>query len=84
MIDAIKEELQWKIDWENETLTEGSEAPQIFCYSRLIFKPSERNSEQSPLEKANISLAVANTGTEALSAYLAETIDKSQKAIIEE
>ena len=79
LIDAIKEELKWKFDWENETLTEDSEAPQIICYSRLTFKPKD-DSGQSP----KISLAVANTGTEALSAYLAETIDKSQKAIIEE
>ncbi|MEC4813866.1 MAG: hypothetical protein SAK29_11430, partial [Scytonema sp. PMC 1069.18] len=87
-IDAIKEELKWKFDWENETFTPDSEAPQIICYSRLTFKPPESNSGKSPLEKANISLAVANTGTEALSAYLAETLDttsnKSQKAIIEE
>ncbi len=39
---------------------------------------------QPPLETANIRLAVANTGTEALSAYLAETIEPSQKAAIEE
>ncbi|MGK7896537.1 MAG: hypothetical protein AB4372_23685, partial [Xenococcus sp. (in: cyanobacteria)] len=84
LIDAIKEELQWKIDWGNETFTLDSEAPQIICYSRLTFKPSTSNSEQSPLETTNISLVIANTGTEALSAYLAETIDKSQKAIIEE
>ncbi len=80
-LDAIEEELQWKFDWENETFTGDSEAPQIVCYSRLIFK---NNSEQLPLETANIKLAVANTGTEALSAYLAETIDESQKAIVEE
>ena len=39
-LDAIKEELKWKFDWENETFTQDSEAPQIICYSRLIFKPS--------------------------------------------
>ncbi|WP_413167901.1 hypothetical protein ACL6C3_14460 [Capilliphycus salinus ALCB114379] len=83
-INAIKEEFKWKLDWGNETFTADSEAPQIICYSRLTFKPPEGYSGQPPLEKANISLAVANTGTEALSAYLAETIDKSKKAIIEE
>ncbi|MBT9314057.1 hypothetical protein [Leptothoe spongobia] len=83
-MDAIKEEFKWKFNWDNEAFTADSEAPQIICYSRLTFRPSEHDLERSSLEKANISLAVANTGTEALSAYLAETIDKSQKAIIEE
>ncbi|MDJ0719697.1 MAG: hypothetical protein QNJ54_36655 [Prochloraceae cyanobacterium] len=81
LIDAIQEEFKWKIDLENEILTGDSEVPQIVCYSRLTFNV---NSIKQPLEQANISLVVANTGTEALSAYLAETIDPSQKAIAEE
>ena len=83
-IDAIEEEFKWKFD----NIDNFDEFPEIICYSRLKFSPSQSNSGQSPLEspleKANIKLAVANTGTEALSAYLAETIDKSKKAIIEE
>lgn len=82
-VEAIKAESKWKFNWEDETFS-TDEAPQIICHSRLTFKPSTSDSGQAPLEKANISLTVANTGTEALSAYLAETIDKSQKAIIEE
>ncbi|MBD2357421.1 hypothetical protein H6G41_22845 [Tolypothrix sp. FACHB-123] len=73
----IKKELEWQ-----ETLNQNSCISQIICFSRLTFNTNYNNI--SLVEKANISLAVANTGTQALSAYLAETIDKSQKSIIEE
>ncbi len=80
IIRAIKEDLQWK----GVTLEHSDVVPQIICYARLTFKPPANYQGQPPLETANITLAVANTGTEALSAYLAETLDQSQKAIIEE
>ena len=78
---AIKEELKWG----NFTLTQINEAPQIICHSRLTI--SEDRLENFPLETSKIKLAVASTGTEALSAYLAETLadkDKLKKNIIEE
>ena len=83
-MDAIQEEFKWKFEWGDERFTQKSEAPQILCYARLTFQPPEDYSGQPPLETANVRLAVANTGTEALSAYLADTIDQSQKAVIEE
>lgn len=84
LTNSIQEEFKWKFEWGNETFTQDSEAPQILCYARLTFQPPEDYSGQPPLETANIRLAVANTGTEALSAYLADTIEPSQKAVIEE
>ena len=84
LMNSIQEEFKWKFEWGNETFTQDSEPPQILCYARLTFQPPEDYSGQPPLETANIRLAVANTGTEALSAYLADTIDPSQKAVIEE
>ena len=86
VMNSIKDEFQWKFEWGDETFSQASEAPQILCYARLIFQPPEDYSGQPPAETANVRLAVANTGTEALSAYLAETItiDQSQKAVIEE
>ncbi|EKU96513.1 hypothetical protein Lepto7375DRAFT_0518 [Leptolyngbya sp. PCC 7375] len=84
VMDAIKEEFKWQFEWTDETFAQNSEAPQILCYARLTFQPPADYSGQPPSETANIRLAVANTGTEALSAYLADTIDKSQKAVIEE
>lgn len=84
LMNSLQEELKWKFEWGDERFTQRSEAPQILCYARLTFQPPEDYSGQPPLETANIRLAVANTGTEALSAYLADTIDQSQKAVIEE
>lgn len=84
LMNSIQEEFKWKFEWGNETFTQDSDPPQIICYARLTFQPPEDYSGQPPLETANIRLAVANTGTEALSAYLADTIDPSQKAVIEE
>ncbi|MBE9137938.1 hypothetical protein IQ254_12165 [Nodosilinea sp. LEGE 07088] len=84
LMNSVQEEFKWKFEWENETFPQNTEAPQILCYARLTFQPPADYSGQPPLETANIRLAVANTGTEALSAYLADTIDKPQKAVIEE
>lgn len=77
-IDEIKKELTWQ-----ETLNQDSFTPQVVCFSRLTFNPKD-TTEPSLAETVNIKLAVANTGTEALSAYLAEIINPSQKAIVEE
>ncbi|MEM8715572.1 MAG: hypothetical protein AAGE92_07305, partial [Cyanobacteria bacterium P01_G01_bin.4] len=84
LMNNLQEELKWKFEWGDERFNPNSEAPQILCHSRLTFQPPEDYSGQPPLETANIRLAVANTGTEALSAYLADTIGQSQKAVIEE
>lgn len=84
LMNSLQEEFKWEFQWGDESLNPTSEAPQVVCYSRLTFQPPKDYSGQPPLETANIRLAVANTGTEALSACLAETIDQSQKAAIEE
>ncbi|MEG4144671.1 hypothetical protein [Microcoleus sp. Pol12B5] len=81
-INAVKPQLEWTGDNFNQ----DSKTLQIICYSRLTFSSPIT---QNPIDdKVHIQLAVANTGTEALSAYLAETLDKSQnksqKVIIEE
>jgi hypothetical protein len=77
-INAVKQEL----NWVDNTFNTDSKTPQIICYSRLMFNSS--NSQGKIQEKTDIKLAVANTGTEALSAYLAQTLDQSEKYIIEE
>ena len=84
LMNNLQEELKWKFEWGDERFNQNSEAPQLLCYARLTFQPPEDYSGQPALETANIRLAVANTGTEALSAYLADTIELSQKAVIEE
>ena len=75
-INALKEAFAWQKDLRADSVT-----PQIVCFSRLTFTNA---SGKPPSETTKISLTVANTGTEALSAYLAETINPSQKEIVEE
>ncbi|MDJ0510205.1 MAG: hypothetical protein QNJ64_13260 [Crocosphaera sp.] len=80
LLEVIKDELQWK----GVIFDDNGQSPDIICYSRLIFNPPPDYQGQAPLTPADITLAVGNTGTEALSAYLAQTINPSQKGIIEE
>lgn len=77
---ALEKTLQWTM-----TLSPGQEFPeQILCYARLTFN-LPAGSPGSPAEsEPAITLAVGNTGTEALSAYLASKVDSTQKAAIED
>lgn len=78
LLKAIEEQLKWTIVPPiPEQLPE-----QMLCYARLTFKANG-----SPTENQNdtpITITVGNTGTEALSAYLATKIDNNNKSIIEE
>jgi len=77
-LEAIKAEFQW-------TFTTGSDETfpeRMLCYAQLTFAPEDHpdNSDKN----AKVEIAVGNTGTEALSAYLAEKTDSTHKSIIEE
>lgn len=78
--DAAKDSLKWVV-----TLGEAQEFPdQLLCYARLTFAPSGNSIENPVFANPNTSITVANTGAEALSAYLAETIDSANKTTIED
>jgi hypothetical protein len=77
LIKAIQEELRWSIPDQDTQLPQ-----QMLCYARLKFATTINiiNSD----EKASVDVAVGNTGTEALSAYLGEKIDYNYQSIIED
>lgn len=73
---ALKQIARW--DFELEA---GVTAPeQMLCYARLTFAPSH----EAILINTPISIAVGNSGAEALAAYLADAIDRDHKDDLEE
>ena len=54
---------------------------QMVCYGRITFD-SEQNSQS--LRHASVKVAVGNTGTEALSAYLGNIVGGDRKSIVED
>jgi hypothetical protein len=77
---AVEQTFQWTV-----TLSPGQEFPeQMLCYARLAFNLPGGSTGNPAESDATITLAVGNTGTEALSAYLAKNIDSTQKAVIED
>jgi hypothetical protein len=75
LIKAIQEELKWAVAVES-----NEQIPQkILCYARLKFA-SPTNTER----EISVEVAVGNTVTEALSAYLGQKIDNNSQSIIED
>ncbi len=77
--------MQTHFKWTT-TVPSGQDFPQLFaCYAQLKFDPPKgaTASQNAVLDKP-ITVSVGNTGTEALSAYLAQTIDPDQRPVIEE
>jgi hypothetical protein len=75
LIKAIQEELKWAV-----AVKSNKQIPQrMLCYARLKFA-SPTNTEK----EISVEVAVGNTGTEALSAYLGQKIDNNSQSIIED
>jgi len=66
----------------NQVISRAQLPEQMLCYARLKFAPQKYidNSNRA----ASVEVAVGNTGTEALSAYLGQKIDRDYKPIIED
>lgn len=78
LLDAIQNEFEWTLE-----ISDDQEFPEeMLCYARIGFAP-EANPENSYKDSAT-TIAVGNTSTEALSAYLAREIDPDYKPIIED
>lgn len=75
ILEAIQKNLKWAI-------VDTRLPDQMLCYARLTFAPQKKidNSNRA----ASVEVAVGNTGTEALSAYLGQKIDRNYKPIIED
>jgi len=77
ILAAIKEELKW-------TTPDSAVPEQMLCYARLTFKPSSESTKNPAHSDPNTTISVDNTGTEALSAYLANHINSNKQSIIED
>ena len=90
-LDAIQQRFKWKIvepsmPTSSSTSPDKSHPEQILCYSRLILEEASAHDRFDPSTASkNLEVVVANTGTEALSAYLsnAMTEDRSEQKQIE-
>ncbi|MBK9711339.1 MAG: hypothetical protein IPO81_08420 [Kouleothrix sp.] len=79
LAQAIQQALGWAV-----TLAPGQEYPeQMLCYARMTFDLAGAVNELPDVD-ARTAIAVGNTGTEALAAYLASAVDSGQKLTIEE
>jgi hypothetical protein len=78
----IREAVEGALGWTVE-LAEGDSFPELLvCYASLTFEPKARADGD---DKASAeAVAVANTSTEALSAYLAGRVDPERKAEVED
>ncbi len=79
-IAALQNNLQWQL-----TLAAGQEFPrQMVCCARLYFNPQADYLNNPAKLAAHLTVTVGNTGTEALSAYLAAQIDSARKDVLED
>ena len=80
--DQLQEDFLDRFQWQFDLGTDQDWPTRTICYGKLKFdnglqeNPAARNPE--------VSLALGNTGTEALSAYLAQEIDSANKVKVEE
>lgn len=75
----IKEAVETSLGW-TVALADGEEFPeQMLCYARLTFAPGDESAEE-----VCTGMALANTGAEALSSYLAQAVDAENKAEVED
>ena len=73
-LDFLKAEFKWDI-YRGPGKISFDEL-HFICYARIGFEPSNDGLEQTN-QTSSIAISVGNTGTEALSAYLAQKIDKA-------
>jgi hypothetical protein len=77
IVNAVKEEFTW------QTTVDPADKPDgMICYARITFEPGTNLENQQ--QKQAVKVALGNTGTEALSAFLANELDPGRKQILEE
>jgi hypothetical protein len=78
LINAAQHQLQWQINVQEQQAFPD----QMICYARLTFDSTSHSSAKMVQQDGTISLALGNTGPEALSAYLASTIHASNSSAL--
>jgi hypothetical protein len=76
---AVLDSFGWQVNLSGADFPLG-----MLCYARLTFRHSGTAIENPALADPDTTITIANTGTEALAAYLAVRIDSNEKAIIED
>lgn|GEM_PF-2172210 len=80
ILDRLNAEFEWRLDEAEET---ESLPTQMICYGRIHFQ-AEAASEKASEQKPDIQITLANSGTEALSTYLANSISPEKAAELED
>ncbi|NIM12083.1 MAG: hypothetical protein GTO45_25275, partial [Candidatus Aminicenantes bacterium] len=75
--NAVKEEFMWQTTVDPNNPPDG-----MVCYACLNFQPNTNLENQE--KNQEVKVALGNTGTEALSAFLANELDESNKKTLEE
>jgi hypothetical protein len=78
--DSLEQELKWAVEIDSNEAFPN----QMLCYARIVFNPSIDSIENPVVTDPDVKITIGNTGTEALSAYLAQAVDSSQKSTIED
>ncbi|HKQ08985.1 MAG TPA: hypothetical protein VJ464_27940 [Blastocatellia bacterium] len=76
--DDLQTALEEQAQWTYETSGNQTFPARMLCYTRLTFNPNPESIDNPDKADPNTRITVANTGTEALSAYLADRIVRSQ------
>lgn len=79
---AFQEALQETFRWTFDGAGESGIPSRILCYSRIEFQPQEDITH--PERAAAASIAVGNTGTEALAALLSHQVDQANASEVED
>lgn len=79
LLDSLQSNFKWTFDGEDQGFPQ-----QIICYAKLTFNKSGAISNPDLSQHSLPNITVGNTATEALSAYLANSIDPTQQSILEE
>ena len=79
LLASLQSDFKWTFDDEDESFPQ-----QIICYAKLTFNKSGAISNPDLSQHSLPNITVGNTACEALSAYLAHTINPTQQSILEE
>lgn len=80
--EALKKEIEERYEWTYDPGEDNNYPSQLMCFARISIAPTGENNET---DRGQIQVAIANSGVEALSAYLASQLsdDLGERDLIE-
>ncbi|MEM9273006.1 MAG: hypothetical protein AAGA80_08600 [Cyanobacteria bacterium P01_F01_bin.143] len=79
LIEALRSDFKWTLELKDQEFPQ-----QLVCYAKLAFDQNGKIANPDPNLYSSPNLTIGNTAIEALSAYLANGIDPTNRKIIEE